>query len=273
MPSDRGPLSQDELDAYRRDGFVVPAFRLADDRLAQLQRLTERLVAENPQMADAPIASPHVPGSGPQAVKGDRAFLQIATQPDILDLVEQIVGPDIILWGTTMFYKKPRQANATPWHRDGFAWPIEPLATTSIWIAAYDSTVANGCLRCIPGSHAARQVGTHDRSRRDDLFFSGALDGGEFDESTARDIELQAGQMVVFDVYTIHGARPNSGASVRAGYSLRFMPGTSFFNHDSRADSDEPGFSHTSRPLLLVRGQDRTGRNDFRRGHPVPLVA
>ncbi len=273
MSPDRAPLGPDEIAAYHRDGFVVPRFRLEGERLARLQRLTEKLVGDNPALADAPIASPHVPGSGRQAVKGDREFLQVATQPEILDLVEQLTGPDLILWGTTMFYKKPRKANATPWHRDGFAWPIRPLATTSVWIAAYDSTIENGCLRCIPGSHAAKRIGTHDRTRRPDLFFSGDLDRSEFDESTARDIELRAGEMVVFDVYTIHGARPNAGASVRAGYSLRFMPGTSFFDHDWQGDSDEPGFSHTSRPLLLVRGQDRTGRNDFRRGHPVSLVA
>ena len=60
---------------------------------------------------------------------------------------------------------------------------------------------------------------------------------------------------------------------MRAGYSLRFMPGTSFFNHDWKGDSDAPRFSHTSRPLLLLRRQDRTGRNDFHRGHPTTLVA
>ena len=99
--------------------------------------------------------------------------------------------------------------------------------------------------------------------------FSGDLDSAEFDERTAKDIELEAAQMVIFDVYTVHGARPNSGAMPRAGYSLRFMPGTSFFDHDSNQDSDEPGFSHTTRPLILVRGKDKTARNDFQRGHPA----
>jgi len=264
-----GPLTSAEIAQYHRDGFLIPRFRLSSSELEQLQRLTRKLLADNPHVLDVPIASPHVPGSGTQQVKGDPEWRQVACNVSILDMIEQLIGPDIILWGTTMFYKKPRQGPATPWHRDGFAWPIMPLATTSVWIAAYDSTVENGCLRCIPGSHAKKELGQHDRTRREGKMFSGDLDPSEFDESTARDIELEAGQMVIFDVYTVHGARPNSGAAPRAGYSLRFMPGTSFFNHQSEQDSDEPGFSHTTRPLILVRGQDRTARNDFQRGHPT----
>lgn len=269
MQDKLGVLTSAEVMAYRRDGFVVPGHRLAGAALARLQRLTAKLIAENPGLVDGPITSPHVPGSGTEGVKGDREWLEVATQPELLDIVEQLIGPDIILWGTTMFYKKPRKGPVTPWHRDGFAWPIMPLATTSIWIAAYDSKIENGCLRCIPGSHVGQRVGEHDRTRREGQMFAGDLARGEYDESTACDIELEAGQMVVFDVYTVHGARPNQGTMGRAGYALRFMPATSLFDHDYKQDSAEPGFSHGTRPLILLRGEDRTHRNDFRRGHPA----
>lgn len=269
MHTEQGILTSAEIAAYRRDGFVVPHYRLTGPPLARLQRLAAKLIADNPGLVDGPITSPHVPGSGTEGVKGDCEWREVATQPELLDIVEQVIGPDIILWGTTMFYKKPNKGPVTPWHRDGFAWPITPLETTSIWIAAYDSKVENGCLRCIPGSHNTRRLGEHDRTRRDGQMFAGDLDPGEYDEGTARDIELEAGQMVVFDVYTVHGARANQGTIGRAGYALRFMPGGCFYNHDYRQDSDEPGFSHGSRPLMLVRGEDRTHRNNFRRGHPA----
>ena len=93
----------------------------------------------------------------------------------------------------------------------------------------------------------------------------------EFDESKAVDIELEPGQMVMFDVYTVHGATHNRGAVPRAGYALRFMPATSHFDHDGAERRDEPGYAHNTRPLFLVRGQDRSGGlNDYKRGHPAP---
>jgi ectoine hydroxylase-related dioxygenase (phytanoyl-CoA dioxygenase family) len=91
----------------------------------------------------------------------------------------------------------------------------------------------------------------------------------EFDESEAVDVELEPGQMVMFDVYTIHGAAHNRGSIPRAGYALRFMPATSHFDHGAAERRDEPGYAHDTRALVQVRGIDRSGLNDFTRGHPL----
>ncbi len=156
-----GNLSDDELAAYHRDGFLVPRYRLPAADLARLQALTERIVADNPQLADTPMACPHVPGSGIQGLKSSAAWRPLSLHPDILDIVERIIGPDIVLWGSNLFYKRPLEGPATPWHRDAAYWPIRPLATTSVWIAISDSVKENGCLRFIAGTHAAREAGEH----------------------------------------------------------------------------------------------------------------
>lgn len=122
-----------------------------------------------------------------------------------------------MLWGTTLFYKRALSGPATGWHRDGQVWPIKPLATTSVWIAATESTARNGCLRMIPGSHAAQRIGEHVFEDRKDMIVRRSLARDEFDESTAVDIELEPGQMVMFDVYTVHGATHNRGDVPRAG--------------------------------------------------------
>ena len=262
-------LSDQEIAAYRRDGYIVPRFRLQGAELAKLQSLMKQLVADNPALLDKAIVSPHVPGSGVQGLKAAPGWRDIATHPRILDMMEQIVGPDIILWGTTVFYKRAIEGPATAWHRDGQVWPIKPLATTTVWIAATESTVENGCLRVIPGSHASGRVGEHVFEDRNDLAVRRSLAPTEFDESLARDVELEAGEMVIFDVVTVHGARHNRGSRPRGGYALRFMPATSHFDHDGAEYRDEPGYAHNTRPLLLVRGVDRCGRNDFARGHPA----
>ena len=94
----------------------------------------------------------------------DRAFLDVATHPELLDVVEQLVGPDLILWNALMFYKRAEDGPMVPWHRDGFGYPIEPIEPIEpidIWIAVTQSTTDNGCLRFIPGSHLTSDPGVH----------------------------------------------------------------------------------------------------------------
>ena len=97
---------------------------------------------------------------------------------------------------------------------------------------------------------------------------AGSLGEEEYDERQARDVELEAGQMVIFDAFLIHGSQPNKGTRDRTGYGLRFMPATSHFDHDATVHKTEPGAGHHVRPLILVRGVNRCALNDFSRGHP-----
>lgn len=260
-------LSNDDVRQYRRDGFFVPDYRLPDELLGRLLAATEQLIADRPDLIDEPIVGPHLPGGGKHGLYADRAFLDVATDPALLDIVEQVTGPDLILMNSLMFYKRAEQGKKVPWHRDGFALPIEPMSGTSLWIAVTESTVANGCLRFIPGSHLAASMGVHDSTPKEDEMFSGSLDQSAFDEATAVDVPLAPGQFVMFDVCTVHGSQPNDGTIPRAGYACRYMPGTSVYVHDKAVVSKEPGYGHETRALMLVRGTDRTGRNDFERGH------
>lgn len=273
MPASRKILSAGALAAYHRDGFLVPEYRLPPQDLAALQALTETIVADNPHLADVPMSCPHVPGSGMQGLKSSAAWLPLSLHPDLLDIVEQIAGPDIVLWGSNIFYKRPLEGPATPWHRDAAYWPIKPLTTTSVWIAVSDSTRENGCLRFVAGSHAAQDAGEHYESTEPGLVIPGSLVPGSFDESQARDAEMEAGQIVIFDCYTVHGAASNTGSRRRAGYALRFMPSTSHYDHEAAltAHRRSPGAAHHTRPLILARGVDRSGRNDFARGHPLTV--
>ena len=261
-------LSQSEVAAFRADGVLVPEFRLPADTIALLQDLAARLIADNPHMGDEPVASPHVPGSGVQNVRSDPAWIRIPTFPPLLDMVEQLIGPDIILWGTTLFHKPAGLPRGVPWHRDGRYWPIQPLATTSVWIAVTDCTVENGCLRAIPGSHGERTIGRHFRDRSDRVIIPETLHDDQFDADAARDLELEAGQMALFDVYTIHGSNPNPTDAARIGYALRYMPASSHYDHGGVPVADSRGSAHHTRPLIQVRGRDVSGRNDFTIGHP-----
>ena len=138
-----------------------------------------------------------------------------------------------------------------------------------MWIALEDSKIENGCLRVIPRSHLARELHEHLHEDRTDLTLNQRLAAGSFDERDAVDVELEAGQMSLHDVYMIHGAKPNRSTKRRTGVALRYMPATSVFERDLRPVDGKSGVpvDFSRRPLWLVRGVDRSGRNDFSVGH------
>jgi len=92
---------------------------------------------------------------------------------------------------------------------------------------------------------------------------------GTFDASQAADLELQPGQMSLHDVYMVHGAEANRSGQRRTGVALRYMPGSSLFDRSFTPSQGKTGLqvSFATRPLWLLRGEDRTGRNDFAIGH------
>ena len=92
----------------------------------------------------------------------DLGFLNYARDPKILDMVAQLIGEDICLWNMSFFAKPALNGKKTPFHQDGEYWPIQPLATCTVWIAVDEATVENGCLRYIPGSHKPHRLLAHE---------------------------------------------------------------------------------------------------------------
>jgi hypothetical protein len=118
---------------------TASSFRRSDcpeSVVAKLQALTTKLIEDNPTLADHHMVGPHVPGSGFEGLKSSPGWLDIATHPDIVDMVEQIVGPDIILWGTGIFHKRrspvpPRHGTATPAILRSSRWRPRPSGLPS----------------------------------------------------------------------------------------------------------------------------------------------
>jgi ectoine hydroxylase-related dioxygenase (phytanoyl-CoA dioxygenase family) len=213
--------------------------------------------------------SVHIKGRNPEGVVGHSTFLEVAQHPDILDMVEQLIGPDIILWGCQAFCKPGGDGLEVPWHQDGQYWPIRPLATCTAWIAIDDSTVDNGCLRVLPGSHRDRAVFEHYVDSRENLTLTNAIESRHMAGYDKVDIELAAGQMSLHDVYMVHGSNQNLSPNRRAGLAIRYMPGSSHFDRELLQPTDASGYlvDFSTRPLWLLRGEDKTGLNNFRIGH------
>jgi len=262
-------LTEDEKTSYAREGWVVPRWRLPAARVDAMRAALDRLIAANPGIRPEKLVSAHIEGRNAEGVQGSRDFLDLARDPDLVELVADAIGEDVILWGCQVFCKPGGDGLETPWHQDGQYWPIRPLATCTVWLALDPSTRSNGCLRVIPGSHAGRTLYSHMREDRTDVVLTQKIDDPAFDADRAVDIELEPGQMSLHDVYMIHGANANRSPMRRAGVAIRYMPGSSVFERGLIETSAKSGYvvDFASRPLWLLRGQDRTGRNDFTVGH------
>ena len=274
MAASKARLGSDELAFYRDNGFVVPRYRLSEAELGALRAQTEAVIEANPHLENRPIPNPNCRSFRRHGVNTDGSLMEFAVKREIVDIVEQLSGPDLLLWSATIFHKPAAVGKRTPWHRDGEFWPIEPLATTSVWVAVTESTVGNGCLRVIPGSHKAKEIGRHHDAQGDDVIFAREIDDDQFDPSGAHDVELEPGQMVFFDVRMLHGATANTAARPRTGFSARYMPATSLFRHGTARpkDEDDQAFTLETRPLFLVRGRDRAG-NDLTRNYDAEDAA
>ena len=251
-------LTEREVRQYERDGYVIPRFRLQAEMLEEIKAAHTRLIGKHPQFSDY----------CPALLAFDVWFLNVARLPALLDMVQRVIGPDFALWNSSFFAKPARVGTKTPWHQDGEYWPVRPLATCSVWIAVDAATRENGCLRVIPGSHRRRALGKHYFNGAAGLSLPLELRADAFDAATARDIELEAGQVSLHDVFLIHGSEPNRSTRPRRGMTLRYMPTTSVYRRDlaDRRRTDGP-LAMSERTLFLMRGLDRSGENDFRMRH------
>jgi non-heme Fe2+,alpha-ketoglutarate-dependent halogenase len=150
----------------------------------------------------------------------------LVRHPQILDAVEDVIGPNILCWGSSFFIKEPRNPAFVSWHQDSTYWGLDPADVITAWVALTDSTPANGAMRVIPGTHKLEQVPHHDTFRADNLLSRGQEIMVEVDDRQAAMLELQAGEMSLHHVRLIHGSDPNPSPQRRIGFAIRYIPTT-----------------------------------------------
>lgn len=252
-------LSSEQIAHYHDKGYVFPDYRLAEETLQRIRADHDRLLAEHPD-------HPEFRDNCSALLNFDFRFLNYARNADILDMVEQLIGPDIALWNMSFFAKPAVNGKRTPWHQDGQYWPIRPLATCTVWIAVDDATPENGCMRFIPGSHKSKRLMQHNQNDDTALTLNQELKSDEYDESRAVDVALEAGQISLHDVYLAHGSEINTSQKPRRGMTLRLMPTTSLYDRDMAQNMsvERGGRSMQNHSIVLLRGEDRCGENDYR---------
>lgn len=250
---DANMLNEQQIEKYFEDGYVIPDFQLPEKTIEAIQNQHNALLIKHPEFRDY----------CPAVLQYDDGFVNFCRNEEILDMVEQLIGPDIALWNSSFFAKPAKNGKATPWHQDGEYWPIRPLATCTVWVAVDDANRENGCLRIIKGSHKDARLLKHETNPSKELTLNQELKKTEYDESKAVDLELKRGQISLHDVFLVHGSEPNTSDKSRRGMTMRFMPTTSLFDHKLAREqfNNMRVPDHSERKIYHMRGVDRCGQN------------
>jgi len=153
--------------------------------------------------------------------ESSRFLYDICVHPQILDYVEDILGPNFYLWASNFFTKAPRHRATVGWHQDAYYWPLSPLNSVTAWVAFTDSDEGNAAMRVIPGSQAGGLI-KHKRLDQTDSVLTLELEHGSFREDTAVPLILKAGEISFHDDRMIHGSPANHSDRWRIGFTIRY---------------------------------------------------
>ena len=135
-------------DDYARDGFVGGVPVLSSDQAAGHRARFERAETEFGKPLHY-VSKVHTILTSP---------LELATAPAVLDAVEALIGPDILLLDVTYIVKEPKAASFVSWHQDLTYWGLDGGDQVSMWLALSPATAESGCMRVIPGSHVLGRI-------------------------------------------------------------------------------------------------------------------
>ena len=243
-------LTQEQIDQFWNEGYVLPFDCLST---AEARECRDKLEASEGTI-DGDI-SKYI------RVKSHTAFPwlnEIARHPKILDAVEDLIGPNILLYLSTFWFKDANDPRFVSWHQDSAYYGLDPHDVITLWLAFTDSSPANGCVRVLPRTHLGEEFVHSETYAADNLLARGqTID--EIDDSNAVDLALKAGQFSMHHERLVHGSLPNHSDDRRLGMSFTYLPTRVRCSLDGRTASLARGvdeYGHWGRDLEPTRDLD-----------------
>ena len=248
-------LSPAQVESYERDGFLSPNAALTADEAAAFRR----------QLAafEGTLGGP-LPSEGTDARYRSRTHVllpwvhSLVRHPAILDVVEDLIGPDILVYTSTWFIKEPESAAIAAWHQDATYFGLRPYVHVTAWLALTDATAENGCMEFLPGSRHGGQRPHRAGVVAGSVNRAGQAIVGEVDDRPAVHAPLRAGEFSLHHTLCLHRSQPNRSSGRRVGLAISYVP-----THVRHL-----GAKHKT-PAMLVRGVDTYGHFDL---EPAPAT-
>lgn len=228
---------------YERDGYVSAVPILSADKAASHRKRLED--------AEAQMGSLHYKSKAHTILTSP---FELATYPKVLDLVERMIGPDILLFNVTYIIKEPNSPSHVSWHQDLTYWGLSHDDQVSMWLALSPATEESGCMRMIPGSHKQGRVDHENTADDSNVLLQGQTVRGVREEDALL-CPLQPGEATFHHGWTLHASMPNKSNDRRIGLNVQYLaPHVRQTKHDLDT-------------AILVRGEDRY--NHFKPDFPA----
>lgn len=224
---------------YREHGYLAPFDGIDPADAAAMCRDLERFRREAGMSAGDVNMKAHL---------CFRRSHEFCFEPRILDVVEALIGADILVFAARFWIKGGNDGAYVSWHQDSAYFGLDPHELVTVWLALTDSNSANGCVRVLPGTHRGESHSHVETFHQDNLLARGQSIEG-IDDSGAVDLELRAGQFSCHHERIVHGSLPNATDSPRIGLAIFYIP-----THVRSVIGRRTAF--------LVRGKDRHGHWD-----------
>jgi non-haem Fe2+, alpha-ketoglutarate-dependent halogenase len=222
-------LSRQQLTQYERQGIVFPINVLSSEEAAYFKSEIEALIKKCGLRGR--LANLHL--------FFEWAY-RLVTHDAVLDAIQDVLGRDILIYGTVVFYKPPRDSGHVPWHQDGVYSGLHLTPSISAWIALTQSNSANGCMRVVPKSHKRGRLNHISVKDEGNLLRRGEQVTTVINEAEALDVVLQPGEMSLHHSSIVHGSKHNASGAPRIGFIVRFA-------------TDQ--FTSRAMPMLRARGK------------------
>lgn len=235
--------------SWEDDGFfVVPGFArpaLLEEMIARIVDLARRIDAgeERPDLlvspenvlADAPTPEGRLSKIF-RIMRTEDLFRDVATDPRLLTILAEVMGPDIDCFLSQFIFKQPG-ALGQPWHQDEWYFRMDPPKQVGVWLACTDATAENGPLWVVPGSHREcvhEDVVTDPRPGANLAYVE--IQGA--DTSDERQMLMNAGDLLVFDCHLRHRSTDNVSDGMRAAMVYHYSPAGTTIAHESTFNQD-----------------------------------
>jgi len=239
-------LGREQADSYRYNGFLFPLPALTPEEIATCLAGLDRLEKE----LGSPVADAHIKWRS-HAYAHSPWFNDLIRHPRILDAVEDLIGPDILVWTSTFFIKEPHSPTFAAWHQDATYYGLEPKEEVCAWVALTDASREAGCMEMLSSRGAPRQLRHAPLRLANSINRAGQAIVEPFDESNPVAMALPAGSFSLHHELAIHRSAPNNASHRRVGIGLNYIPTHVRVNGPVRMRA------------MLVRGKDTYGHFDL----------
>ncbi len=232
-------LTSQQIEDYQRDGFLCPVDVLSSDDTAAYRRRFEAYEARHEGWYEL--------SEGQKLYLLQTWVAELASNVNVLDAAEDLLGPNLLVWGSSLFIKDPGEGTYVSWHQDSTYWGLSKPDVLTAWIALSPATVQSGCMKMMPGTHKWDQIAHKDTLNEKNLLTRGQEIAVDVNEADGYMAELAPGQMSLHDVRLVHGSDPNLSNERRIGVAIRYIA-----PHVSQVNAENDS-------AWLVRGEDTHG--------------